>query len=100
PKIFNRSVDIVKHRKKIFTISITLLIIGAIALSFLRLNPGIDFTSGSRIEVLSDETLQTEIIEEDLEQLGLEAKAIVLSGEQNEIAVTRYETVLSEDKIT
>src|SRR5699024_1463623 len=84
PTIFNKSVDIVKHRKKVFGISITLLIIGAIALSFLKLNPGIDFTSGSRIEVLGENSLQTEEIEDDLTELGLEAKAIVLSGDNND----------------
>src|SRR5699024_4761930 len=99
PKIFNRSVNVVKHRKKIFTFSIVLFIVGAVLLSFLKLNPGIDFTSGSRVEVLADKSLQTEEIEEDLDELGIEAKAIVLSGDKNEIAVTRYETVLSEDKI-
>ena len=100
PTIFNRTVDIVKHRKKIFTLTITLVILGAISLGVFRLNPGIDFTSGSRIEVLSDNALSSEEVEEDLADLGLEAKAIVISGENNEIAVTRYDSVLSKDKIT
>lgn len=100
PTIFNRTVDIVKHRKKIFTISITLLIIGGISIGLFQLNPGIDFTSGSRVDVLADESLNTEDVEDDLDSLGLEAKAIVLNGDDNEIAVTRYDSVLSEDKIT
>src|SRR5699024_4988586 len=52
PTIFRRTVDVVKHRKKIFTISICLVIIGAGSISLFKLNPGIDFTSGSRVEVL------------------------------------------------
>lgn len=99
PNLFGKTLDIVKHRKKIFTISIALLIGGILSLSFLQLNPGIDFTSGSRIEILADDSLNTEIVKEDLETLGLEAKAIVLSGEENEIAVTRYDSVLSKSKI-
>src|SRR5699024_7885941 len=63
PTIFKRRVDIVKHRKKIFTTTIVLLIVGIASLAFLQLNPGIDFTSGSRVEVLSDESLTTEEIE-------------------------------------
>lgn len=100
PTIFNRRVDVVKHRKKIFTATTIVVIIGALSLSFLKLNPGIDFTSGSRVEVLADSSLTTEEIETDLQALGFEAKTIVISGENNEIAVMRYDTVLSESDIT
>src|SRR5699024_2573150 len=41
----------------------------------------------------------TSEIEEDLEQLDLEAKSIVISGEDNDTAVLRYDTVLSEEQI-
>jgi SecD/SecF fusion protein len=98
PTIFNKKVDIVKHRKKIFIFSLSTLIIGVICLSIFKLNPGIDFTSGSRVEVLADQPLSTEEIENDLASLDLEAKAIVISGENNDIAVTRYEDVLSDAK--
>lgn len=100
PTIFKRTINVVKHRKKIFTFSITLLVVGAIVLSFLKLNPGIDFTSGSRIEVPADESLQTEEIEDDLDELGLEAKEIVISGDDADIGVMRFDSILSEDQIT
>lgn len=100
PTLFNRSINVVKHRKKIFTFSITLLVAGAIVLSFLKLNPGIDFTSGSRVEVPADESIQTEEIEDDLDDLGLEAKEIVISGDNNDLAVMRFDSILSEDQIT
>lgn len=99
PTFLNRNIDIVKHRKKIFIASTTLLIIGAIALTTFKLNPGIDFTSGSRVEVLADEALSTEAVESDLDSLGLKAKSIVISGEDDELAVMRYDTVLSENEI-
>src|SRR5699024_1207207 len=100
PTICNRTVDIVKQRKKIFTFSIVLLIIGAISLGIFKLNPGIDFTSGSRVDILSDDSLTTEEVESDFDSLNLDTKAIVLNGENNETAVTRFDSVLSEDKIT
>ncbi|MBO1003417.1 protein translocase subunit SecDF [Pseudogracilibacillus auburnensis] len=100
PTIFNHRVDIVKHRKKIFMTTIIITIIGTISLLFFKLNPGIDFTSGSRVEVLSDTSLTTIEIEEDLQELGLEAKSIVLSGENSEIAVIRYDSVLADQDIT
>src|SRR5699024_10937243 len=83
PTLFNRTFNIVKHRKKIFTFSIALLIIGTLSITFLKLNPGIDFTSGSRVEVLSDSGLTAEEIESNLTTLGLEAKSIVLSDRKS-----------------
>src|SRR5699024_11552864 len=41
----------------------------------------------------------TEEVEQGLSDLGLEAKAIVISGDENDTAVTRYDTDLSEEKI-
>src|SRR5699024_5356962 len=88
PKIFNRALNIVKHRKKFYTITSVLVIIGAISLMIFKINPGIDFTSGSRIEILADEAISTEEVEQGLSDLGLEAKAIVISGDENDTAVT------------
>lgn len=100
PTIFNRTFDIVKHRKKMFITTIIIVILGALSLGLFQLNPGIDFTSGSRVEVLADEGLTQTDIESDLNTLGLEAKSIVLSGENNETAVMRFDTVLSEADIS
>lgn len=99
PTIFNRKVNIVKHQKKYFIFTGATFIIGASCLILFQLNPGIDFTSGSRVEILSDETLTEDEIRTELESLNLEAKSIVLSGEHSEIAVVRYDTVLSESDI-
>lgn len=99
PKFFNRNVNIVKHRYKFIIASAIMIIVGAVLLSVFKLNPGIDFTSGSRIEILSDDSLTTEEVEKGLEEIGLEAKSIVVSGDNREIAVTRYDTVLSEAQV-
>ena len=98
--IFNRKPNIVKHRKKIFMASGSFVVLGLAALVLFQLNPGIDFTSGSRIEVLADEAIDAGDIETDFESLGLDPQSIVLSGDHNEIAVSRYDTVLSETDIS
>lgn len=100
PKFLNRTINVIKHQKKIFTFSIITVIIGAISLIVFQLNPGIDFTSGSRIEIQSETSLTTEEIEDGMAEIDLDPKAIVISGEDNNTAVTRYDIVLSEDKIT
>src|SRR5699024_4963264 len=95
----NRKIDVVQHRKKFLYASLAMVIVGVISLTVFKINPGIDFTSGTRVEVLADESLTTEEIEEGLDVLGLEAKSIVLSGDNNDIAVSRFDTVLSEDQV-
>ncbi|HLR52020.1 MAG TPA: protein translocase subunit SecDF [Candidatus Avamphibacillus sp.] len=95
----NRKINVVQHRKKFLYASLAMVIVGVISLAVFKINPGIDFTSGTRVEVLADESLTTEEIEEGLDVLGLEAKSIVLSGDNNDIAVSRFDTVLSEDQV-
>ncbi len=99
PTFLGRTVNVIKQQKKIFVFSAIVVVIGVMSLGIFKLNPGIDFTSGSRIEVLATDTLSSEDVQSDFEALELEPKAIVLSGDDNEIAVTRFDTVLSEDKI-
>lgn len=99
PKFLNRNVNVVKHRRKFIIASAIMIVVGAGLLAVFRLNPGIDFTSGSRIEILADDSLTTEKVENELEEIGLEAKTIVISGDNNEIAVSRYDSVLKEKQI-
>src|SRR5699024_7804713 len=99
PTYVNCSINIIKHQKKIFILTIRMLVIDADSLVIFQLNPGIDFSSGSSVEILADESLTTEEIESDLESLDLEAKSIVLSGENEENAVSRFDTVLEKEKI-
>ncbi|WP_085991806.1 protein translocase subunit SecDF [Oceanobacillus senegalensis] len=99
PKLFNRDVNVVQHRTKLFVGTSLIFIIGVISFIVFQINPGIDFTAGSRIEVVSDNSLTTEEVEQGFEELGYEAKSIVLSGDNNEIAVSRFEDVLTEDNV-
>ncbi|MHA6252144.1 protein translocase subunit SecDF [Oceanobacillus sp. CAU 1775] len=99
PQLFKRNVDIVKHRKKFFIFTTLLIILGSITILIFKINPGIDFTSGTRVEIITEETLSIEEIESTFESLNLEAKSIVLSGDNSNIAVARFETVLIDQDV-
>jgi len=99
PKLFNRNVDIVSHRKKFFVFTAILMVLGFASLAIFKINPGIDFTSGSRVEVLSDKPIEVEQVEETFAEFDLEAKSIVLSGTNDDIAVARFEHVLSDTQV-
>src|SRR5699024_6659592 len=49
--------------------------------------------------VLGNDTIKTEEIEKEFEKFDLSPKSIVISGEKNEIAVLRFDSVLSESKM-
>ncbi|MUK87000.1 protein translocase subunit SecDF [Ornithinibacillus sp. L9] len=99
PKFLNREFNIVQYRKKFFVVTSILVILGTLSFIVLKLNPGIDFTSGSRVEIMADTSLTTEEIEEGLTEIGLEPRSVVLSGENNELAVVRYDVEIEDEKI-
>lgn len=99
PKLFGREVDIVSHRKKFFYVTGTIFLLGLVSFALFQFNPGVDFTSGSRIEVFADEPLDVEEVKATFEQLGHEPSSLVLSGDDNDIAVARFDTVLSDTEV-
>ncbi|WP_121639645.1 protein translocase subunit SecDF [Virgibacillus sp. Bac330] len=98
-KLFNREINVVQHRKKFFWISTVMVVLGIVSLALFKLNPGIDFASGSRIEILAETSITTDEVEKEFGKLDLEVKSIVSSGENGEMAIARFDRVLGKDKI-
>ncbi|MEN1969289.1 protein translocase subunit SecDF [Lentibacillus sp. N15] len=100
PTLFHREINPVKHRKKFFIASSLMVVLGIISLVIFQLNPGIDFTSGSRVQIMSDHTITADEVVNDLDKLDIKPKTKpVISGDNNDVAVIRYDTVLDKDKI-
>ena len=55
-----------------------------------KLNLGIDFSSGTRVEILSNEPTTQEEMADYLEKIGFPADELVISGENNDTAVATY----------
>jgi protein-export membrane protein SecD/preprotein translocase SecF subunit len=91
--------DFIKPRKKYFMISGILIALGLVLLIIFRLNLSIDFSSGTRVEVLSDTPLTVEKVQTAFEKHNLETDDIVLSGENNEIGAARFIGVLNKDEV-
>jgi protein-export membrane protein SecD/preprotein translocase SecF subunit len=98
PTRFDRF-DFVKNHKIIFAISGVLFSVGLVVLIIFRLNLGIDFASGTRIEVSSDQPIETEQLKEEFAKVDLVAENPVMSGANNDVAVVRLIGVLSKDQI-
>lgn len=96
---YGMKLNLVKHRKAYFAFSIALTIAGIICLSIFKLNLGIDFTSGSRVEFDSDQAVTTEQVEQQIEDIGLTAKETQLSADGKHASV-RLEETLTKDQET
>lgn len=91
--------DFVHNRKKFFTLSIVLLVAGAIIIGIFRLNLGIDFSSGTRMEIVSDNQLTQQEITDYVEEIGYPSEDVVISGDLNNIGVVRYKEEFSQQTI-
>ncbi|MCT8139541.1 protein translocase subunit SecF [Anaerobacillus sp. CMMVII] len=91
--------DFVKHRKKFFIFSALLVLTGVILLSTVGLNLGIDFNSGTKIELLSGETLTAEIVNNEFAEIGLTPDNVLLAGDRSEMAYATFIGVLTQDEI-
>lgn len=91
--------DFVKHRKKFYILSSVLLVSGLIILAIFRFNLGIDFSSGTRVDINGGKTLTAEEVKTELAEINLATEDIVLSGTEREIGVARYKGVLTPQEI-
>ena len=95
-------IDFVKHRKVFYGISVGVTIIGIIFLLVFRLNLGIDFTSGTRIEIASKDVLTKQQVETEMVKVGIDEndiKDVRLTGKENKNAVVRTVGVLDKQEI-
>ncbi|MGG0738750.1 protein translocase subunit SecDF [Niallia taxi] len=98
PTKFDR-IDFVKYKNIFFTVSSVLVVAGIIVIAVFRLNLGIDFSAGSRVEISSDKALTTAAVQADLDALNIQAEDITLSGDNNEKAAIRIKGDLSQKKV-
>lgn len=91
--------DFVHNRKKFYTFSLAILVAGLVVLGIFRLNLGIDFSSGTRVQIESDQTLTKEEVSKYLDSIDFSSEDIILSGEKNTTAVIRYKDDLSQAEI-
>lgn len=107
----NYKFDFVRHRKIYFTISSVIMILGIITLLLFGLNLGIDFKSGTRYEINIGSTFTEKDVRELLDkaetnakqqgfsEINLEPSSINVAGNNNEIAVIRFDQTLDSKVI-
>lgn len=91
--------DFVKNRKIYLSISAVLILISIIVILVRGLNLGVDFTSGTRIEVLIGQPFEDEEVLSISRELDLEPSSIRTSGEGSSLtAVLRYQGTITKEQ--
>lgn len=91
--------DFVSHRRKFYSLSLVILVAGMVVLGIFKLNLGIDFSQGTRVEILANEQVSKEEISTYIEKLGFPSEDIVISGDKKNIAVIRYKEDLTQQEV-
>ncbi|TCJ02397.1 protein translocase subunit SecDF [Cytobacillus praedii] len=98
PTIYDK-IDFVKTRKIYYFISGALMALGIVLVSVFGLNLGIDFSSGTRIDIQASHALTKEEVKSELLKLDIDTDNIVISGDEKNIGVARLKGVLAKEEI-
>lgn len=91
--------DFVHTRNRFFIGSAIFILAGLIILGIFKLNLGIDFSSGSRVQLQSEQKMTTEEVSKFLNKTGFPAEDIVISGDKSDHAVVRYSKDFDKDDV-
>lgn len=89
-----KNFDYVGASRYFYTFSIILTIVGAICLAALGLNYGVDFRSGSNVDITTSKQLTVEQLEPILKEAGIAEEASITPG--NDRVNIRFSQVLTE----
>lgn len=98
--------DFIKNAKYFITFSVCVIGIGAACMVFHGvqgngiLNWGIDFTSGTKLTVQSDEKISKDTLDKQLEDLGVDANSIKINGEKNNTATVFVKNAMDEKTLS
>ncbi len=91
--------DFVKHRKKFYAFSLIILLVGSAILGIFKLNLGIDFSSGTRVDIQADEALTKDEMVKYLDEIGFANEDVLISGDEQNVAVMRYKEDFTQQQI-
>ncbi|UXU85012.1 protein translocase subunit SecDF [Mammaliicoccus sciuri] len=92
-------INFVKLAKPLLTFSIITIIVGAIIVSIFKLNLGIDFTSGTRVDLQSDQAIKTEQVSKQFKDMGLDPSQVTTSGTGNKMATVQFKDALNKSEV-
>lgn len=95
-----KTLDYVGKRKIFFAISAVIQVVGMIAVLVFGFNLGVEFQSGTRLDIVAGKPVTEQEILSELATLKLEPGSIELGGNQNDRAAVRFAETLTKEKVT
>ncbi|UXR70513.1 protein translocase subunit SecDF [Staphylococcus sp. IVB6246] len=92
-------IDFMKLAKPLFAFSGIIILAGIIIISIFKLNLGIDFTSGTRVDFQSDQALKQTQIEKKMEDIGLKPNQMSIGGNKDQNASMQYKRDLTKEEV-
>ncbi|KRG10352.1 protein translocase subunit SecDF [Staphylococcus sp. NAM3COL9] len=90
--------NFMKLAKPLLSLSILIIVVGAIILFIFKLNLGIDFTSGTRVDFESENKVSEEKVTQTLEDKDFKPTQVSL-GENGQNATVQFKDDLSKDEV-
>ncbi|MEO4052149.1 protein translocase subunit SecDF [Solibacillus sp. CAU 1738] len=93
-------INFVSNRKKFYSLSIIILVVGMIILGIFKLNLGIDFAGGTRVEIQAPNEVTQQEMQDYFDKIGFPSdENVVISGQEKNIAVAQYKEDFSQQEI-
>ncbi|TLS53567.1 protein translocase subunit SecF [Paenibacillus antri] len=90
--------DFIKHRKKFFIFSIALTVIGIVMLAAAGLNYGVDFRSGTNMDVEVGKPITIEQAERIVAEAGFEGVRPTIGGDGDRVTI-RFPVTLTQQEV-
>lgn len=87
--------NFVKLAKPLIGLSILIVVVGLVILYIFKLNLGIDFSSGTRVDFQSKQTISQQKVEQVVKDSGLKADQIQINGKDNKVATVQFKDDLT-----
>ena len=94
--------DFARHRRKFFLFSALILVLGVVFTLIFGLNAGVDFKSGTRLDMLINKQFEINDVHAIVEEVvpDVEFEEITKYGNNKEFATTTFEQVIEPAKLT
>ncbi|WP_237792700.1 protein translocase subunit SecDF [Staphylococcus argenteus] len=87
--------NFVKLAKPLIGVSILIVVVGLVILYIFKLNLGIDFSSGTRVDFQSKQTISQQKVEQVVKDSGLKADQIQINGKDSKVATVQFKDDLT-----
>lgn len=94
-----KTIDYVGKRKYFFWFSGIFQVVGLITLLVFGFNLGVDFQSGTRMDIMIGKPFAEADVQAELKTIGIEAGSVEVAGDQGERAAIRFAEPLSKEQI-